>query len=155
MYVCMYVCMYGSTHGCEWMDRASRWQPTCGCVQPIPALSCAPLHVLPEFAHLLLQVGADLRARAPLRRHSALEGLDVDLEAVQAVLGVVLQPSQLVLHPAARLTAAVSERLDLRDDAVEVFPAVAGQGFDLTHVVAQVHHLQSVRSCHLNIFPIC
>ncbi|KAG7276867.1 hypothetical protein CRUP_008004 [Coryphaenoides rupestris] len=87
----------------------------------------------------LSSVGADLRARALLRRHSALEGLDVDLEAVQAVLGVVLQPPQLVLHPAARLTAAVSERLDLCDDAVEVFPAVAGQGFDLTHVVAQPH----------------
>ena len=133
----------------EWMDgwrdvdRATGSYRTCGRVGSVLALSRALLHVLSEPAHLLLQVGAALGTRPPVGRPpAALQGVDVDLEAVQGVPGVVLQPAQLVLHPAARVPTAVSQGLDLGDDAVEVLPAVPRQGFDLTHVVAQVHHLQ-------------
>lgn len=107
-------------------------------------LAGAPSDVIPQDADLVLQVGADL-GTAARRIHFDLESVDVALHASQCILGVILNPPQLVLHLPAEI-AVLPEQLHLCHDAVEVFAVIAGQSLDLTDVMAQVHHLSEGKS---------
>lgn len=105
----------------------------------------AALHVDPQQSDLLVQLWAATDAASVSRVHFGLEARHSAFQAPKCILGVVLQPLQLVLHLPTQL-AAVAQQLHLGHDAVEVLAVVAGQSFDLTHVVTQVQNLPVVRS---------
>jgi len=107
---------------------------TCGRVRAGVTLAGAGPDVASQQADLVLQ--------------SYLESVDVALHAPQCIVGMILQPLQLVLHLPAQL-AVVPQHLHLCHDSVKVLAVISGQVLDLTDILAQVHNLSD--ESHVNI----
>lgn len=75
------------------------------------------------------------------------------LHAPQCILGMVLQPLQLVLYLPTQLTV-LPQHLHLRHDAVKVFSVIPRQSLDLTDVMAQVQHLGDDSHVNINIISM-
>lgn len=106
-------------------------------------------HVFSQQTDFLVQLRAAPDAASVSWLHFGLEVRQSLLQASQCILGVVLQPLQLVLNLPTQLAVA-AQQLHLRHDAVEVLAVVAGQSFDLTDVVTQVQNLPVVQSVRDN-----
>lgn len=113
---------------------------TFGRVRADLALAVTPPDIISQQADFILQVCTDLDAAVFLRVQSDLESVDVALHAPKCILGLVLQPPQLVLHLPAQV-AVLPQHLHLRHDSVKVFAVISRQSLDLPDVVAQVQHL--------------
>lgn len=109
-------------------------------IQAALTLASAAPDIIPQQANFILQVWTHLEAAFFPRVQCDLKRVDVTLHASQCILGMILQPVQLILHLPAQL-AVLSQKLHLRQNSVEVLTVMAGLGLDLTNVLAEVQNL--------------
>ncbi len=120
----------------------------CGHVRGDLTLSSAPPDIISQQADFIPQLWTDLETAFSPWVQSDLESVDVVLNAPQCVLGMILQPVQLILHLSAQLTV-LTQQLHLCHDSVKVFAVIPGQSLDLPDIMAQVHNLSD--DLHVNI----